>query len=43
MFTALQLLGLGLFVTGCIISAGVAGAFVGAGVAVFVVGLAGEV
>lgn len=42
MFTALQLLGLALFVTGCVVVAGVGGAFIGAGIAAFVIGLAGE-
>jgi hypothetical protein len=42
MFTALQLLGLALFVTGCVVAAGVAGALIGSGIAVTYLGLAGE-
>jgi hypothetical protein len=42
MFTALQLLGLGLTVAGLVVLAGVGGALIGAGVAVVYVGLAGE-
>lgn len=42
MFTALQLLGLALVVTGCVILAGVAGAFIGGGAAMVYIGLAGE-
>ena len=41
-FTLLQLVGLALFVTGCVLAAGVAGAFVGVGIATTYVGLAGE-
>jgi hypothetical protein len=42
MFTALQLLGLALFVAGCVVAAGVAGALIGSGIAVTYLGLAGE-
>jgi hypothetical protein len=41
-FTVLQLVGLALFVTGCVVAAGVAGALIGAGIAAAYVGLAGE-
>jgi hypothetical protein len=42
MFTALQLLGLALFVAGCVVAAGVAGALIGGGIAATYIGLAGE-
>jgi hypothetical protein len=42
MFTALQLLGLALFVAGCVVVAGVGGALIGSGIAVTYLGLAGE-
>jgi hypothetical protein len=42
MFTALQLLGLALLIAGCVIVAGVGGAFIGAGVAATYIGYAGE-
>jgi hypothetical protein len=42
MFTALQLLGLGLIIAGAVVVAGVGGALIGAGIAATYVGLAGE-
>ena len=42
MFTLLQLLGLVLFVAGCVVVAGVGGALIGSGVAATYIGLAGE-
>lgn len=42
MFTALQLLGLSLFIAGCVVAAGVAGALIGVGIAATYIGLAGE-
>ena len=42
MFTALQLLGLGLIVAGAIVVAGLGGALIGAGIAAVYFGLAGE-
>ena len=41
-FTALQLVGLAVFVAGCVVVAGVGGALVGAGIAATYVGYAGE-
>jgi hypothetical protein len=42
MFTALQLLGLALFVAGCVVVAGVGGALIGSGIAATYIGYAGE-
>jgi hypothetical protein len=42
MFTVLQLLGLAVFVAGCVVVAGIGGALIGAGIAATYIGLAGE-
>lgn len=42
MFTVLQLLGLAVFVAGCVVVAGIGGALIGVGIATTYLGLAGE-
>ena len=42
MFTVLQLVGLAVFVAGCVVVAGIGGALIGAGIATTYLGLAGE-